>query len=246
MDIPATAGRILTEEHFRAFLKCPQFFHQGGEYKGRFELDIAKTAFEKITCMCLRHQFSDPYKIMKTYLVRAAASNKKFRRLVEANQKALLNKITLFLDSIYRTIPPYRYMPTYGPIEYTVKIRKTPVVPRLSAFLHTRKNLALHAVTFSPYATIYDIKRDPILLLKMATLKDLPFVPRHKRKEDIVLHVFGMKGNIYESIYCRVGDAGLSTEDYAIVEKIVETMEIGYNHPIMPCATSRCWCLGNE
>ena len=234
MLTPATAGKTLSEERLRAFVKCSEYYYRGGEHRGSFFLEVAKATYERVVVTSLRkpHSIIDYHKI----LLKVMALKGQEEDLLEPQINAYLNQCTLYLKDLFEVLPIQNYIPIYGPIAPVVRVSKTPIQLQISGLLRSQTTQTLHAIAFVPASNAYEhcIANDPALHLKLKILK--PFVAKHMRsgRPQVKMHVFAHdKRNqmVYECYDSNQTNLTLLKR----IEGVIKTIETGHHYPVLPC-----------
>jgi hypothetical protein len=231
--IPATAGEILTENRLRAFVRCSEFYHLGGNLEESSLQEVVRSVYENTLASIIRRPDLDPLHVM----------NKAAYRLIKAtgmqdthmqSQVTEFHRHTLLIaNEIFTTLPLAHYTPVFGPFTYITRVSKTPIELRISGLLRSKKNKALHVVSFSPYREQHSVNNDPITQLKLTTLKHA-VPPHNNRKADCRMHSFGTYNT--GTLFYRFTDTShRNPEILKQITTMVRIMEQGFRYPITPC-----------
>jgi len=234
LEIPATAGQILTEERLRAFTKCSQFYHYGGELKESTLVHLLRETLEYMVAKSLRHPIVDPQKKFTVFL------NTTMNRLrirddyTEGEVMEFERKGIYFFTNFWRLFNPKFYVPVAGQTSFKAKISKTPVELKVAALFRHRARQTLHAIDFPPFSGDQNRLNDPISPLKVLLLKQ--FVKKHRERPQATLHmVWSLPGhNIGHRI---LSDTDIPNHHLKMIRSVVELMEQGYHYPLVPCFT---------
>lgn len=233
MTIPATAGRYLTEERLRAFTQCSEFYEFGGKATGSYGLEMVRHTIEGLTSLTIRDEARDPLAAVTKLLQRSARQQRVGDSLMDAQARDLVNKCILWTNDFFELFPFSTYIPVYGPLEYTVKVSKTPVRLHVSGVYRTIRNQTLHVVVFSPYPNLHSMINDPTIHLKLQTLKRF-VAPHYTQRAQCKVHILGMQRN-NELLYHSLDTSEANPDVLPRVEQLIKLMESGYHYPVVPC-----------
>ena len=152
---------------------------------------------------------------------------------MDAQARDLVNKCILWTNDFFALFPFSTYIPVYGPLEYTVKVSRTPVRLHISGVYRTTRNQTLHVVVFSPYTDLHSMINDPTIHLKLQTLKRF-VAPHSSKRAQCKVHIFGMQKN-NEQLYHSLDTSEANLDVLPRIEQLVKLMESGYHYPVVPC-----------
>jgi hypothetical protein len=228
--IPKTAGRLVTESELRAYTKCSEFHNFGGTVDPEARTRIIAWAYERLVVEWLRKSLYDPLDTINKYLQEAVKRDA--NELLQQQQQELVRHGILILNDIFSLMPPDLYTPVFGPYEYTVKLSKTAVQLRISAAFRSTKNQTLHIVCFSPYLNQHAVMNDPVVHLKLATVKNA--VKPHGQRAQARIHLFSVSptGSL---VYNNLDTEEANPEFMKHIVRLVKRMEAGHHFPLVPC-----------
>jgi len=231
--IPKTAGKILNEEEIRAYMKCSKFYSFGGKVQAPILTDILQYVFERLTSHVLRTEIGDPLFLIQSFIQKAIYSKGFHKELMDQQVAELVRRATLCLDDLFRIFTIGPYLPVYGPIDYRIKVSKTPLDLNISGIFRLVKNQTLHAVQFTPYINPLDMQNDPITHMKLKVFSKA-VKPHGKRRPQVKLHQFSIDSSnslVYNSIDSNL----LSDKHLKIFSYLISEMERGVYFPRIPC-----------
>ena len=234
MKKPATAGKILSEEQLRAFLKCSELYHFGGTFSHTPKLAVTKYAYEKLVTSLIRKPEIDIAKTMVQGINEGIRKNKELEDYRDQDIEQIRRGAILTLNEVLRAFPIDNYIPICGPVPCRINISKTPIVLNISAVFRSRNNQSIHFVDFAPYSNTHDLAWDIPTHIKIKYLST--FVPAHSsRKADAVGHIFGLTDRADLS-HTIIEDKTLNPKFYERAVRVVKLIEAGYHMPVLPCA----------
>ena len=231
--IPATAGRVLSEEELRGFVHCAAYFWFGGKWKPNYQTQITQYAFEKMIAVWLRKDIDNPIDLISKFIAEKTAKIHVQEHMLPQKSKDYQRWATLASHEILNIFDVSNYLPIYGPVRYRVRLSKTPVELSLSGVLRSYKNQTLHVLDFSPYHDPHAIKNDVVLHLKLSLLQQL-VKPNATRKEDVRIHSFSVtkSGKVY---YNPLSSSDIDQTQINHAGQLAQVMELGFKHPSLPC-----------
>jgi len=231
--IPKTAGKFLNEDDLRAYAKCSRYYHLGGEHTEEHLVAIIRYVFEALTSHSIRKDIKDTLYTMQKYIYRSMKELKVQENLLDSQVQTLHRKATLILSEIFLSFSLDQYLPVYGPFEYNTKVNKTPVTLKVSGLYRSKKNQTLHIVCFTPYTHTHAALNDPVMQLKLQTLKHV-VKPHGSGRPQAKLHIFGLnsKSNLF---YTSQDSRDINKTTLHQVTQLVTQIETGNHFPLVPC-----------
>lgn len=166
-------------------------------------------------------------------------------KLVEKQLRTRVNNSTVAAEEIKRhaifavqrlfeTLPLQHYIPVFGRFEYPVKVADSVVHVGCAALLLSKEKKRLHAVSFSPYSSPFDMKNDLVQVIKSMTLANATPVPHREQRAYLHLANIGTTGQIhYTFIECTDSTVKESADH---IQQPIKLIEAGYHYPVVPCA----------
>ena len=232
---PATAGSILSEDRFRAYVQCSQYYHYGG----RVELDsillrMVRRGFEGLMIQALRNEKLDTLFSIHKYINDFAKAEQLDQKYLEQEIATFKRKAYLHISTMLEKLPPSIYIPVYGPFVYRIVIQKTPIDLEISTVLKSIRKKAIQLVTFTPFTDDKDILNDPTVSLKLEALKDI--IEPHNEGTQVRLHIFGLHANNELNYISTTSDDIKRQLDF--VHNSITQITDGYHYPVVPCRYS--------
>jgi hypothetical protein len=232
MTIPATAGRVISEEELRAYTKCSQLFHYGGTVEEPLLTKVVRFTVEHMLVTSLKEDIENPSLEFTPSLRRVLLQLKVKDLLQDAEVDQLLRNSTYALNEIWKVLNPKELMPISGPLDYKMKVSKTPVQLRISGVLRKQKTKELIVPVFMPVALSHSVLNDPVLHLKLDLIRQ--FGTAHHKRPTASAYAFAVQSN-GEVIFHLLKDTEQSKQRLKMIELQIKAMEIGYHYPVLPC-----------
>ncbi len=232
--IPATAGRVLTEEGLRAYTKCSQFHHYGGADVLPLDIRLLEWAYESLLTQMLNKPTQDR-SFLISFNVNKAVHHLKLRDSLEESQvQELTARCMVQLNDVLSLLSPWFYTPLYSAWKFRTRVSKTPIDLHVSSVLFNKNTQTLNLVAFSPFRASADNKNDPVLILKSKILSQIG--RRFKLKAGYVrLHIISISSTgeiIYDTFTERKAGVPAAIEN---TKRLIEAMEAGFHYPRLPC-----------
>lgn len=232
--MPATPynGRVLTEDNLRAFGHCPRYFSFGGNAPIPGSIALLKLTTEKVISNAVRSDKLDPMNRHMKCLLQASKELKLKDTFLESQVKEMEAHVGIALGEVFNAFSAHKFLPVFGPAPWKVKISKSVIQLETSGILRS-SDKTLHFIEFSPFQTIHGFRNDPILHLKIDSVRG--FCSTIFKEKKIVIHAFGLNEK-YKLLYNKVETATTSQIPLQRIERQIKAMEIGYDSPVLPCA----------
>lgn len=255
--IPSTAGKVLTENELRAHFKCSQFYFFGGTFEEPVLIQIVRETIEYMTVRALKEGVFHPRKTFTPYLQRVMMRMDLERTMTEGEIDHLHRGAVYWLNNFWTYYKPSRYLPVLAAIPYRVRVRRTPIDLHLSAIFRNIANQTLHVLHFSPYQTPHGMLNDPVVHLKIPTIK--PYVKKFGSRAQVRVHLLGANANVGGASYNqhpkflqRTLDSEEANPQYlTMIRGVIDSLESGVHYPVVPCKykcpfTTRCFPYGGD
>lgn len=236
--MPTTAGKILNETHLRTYAKCSKRYEYGEMDQEPLEVQVVRRTVEKMIVDSLEEPIEQPERAFVRPLALIMGRLRIDKLMLEGERFKFHNSCIKWLTEFFKVFPPNRYYPVSGPLEYRVKVSKTPVDLHVSAVFRTTQNQTIHVLCFSPYKRGLDLLNDPVVHLKVHLLK--PFVKKYGERAQVKMHILGWGEDgamRYRSIDSEEVDSNYVRRTYNLVKQI----ELGYFYPVVPCMYQCKW-----
>lgn len=229
--IPATAGRIISEEELRAFTRCSQLFHYGGKVEESLLTTIVRSTVEHMIVLSLKDDIKNPSMDFVPSLRRVFIKYKVRDLLPDGEADALLRAATYALHNVWKILGAADVLTISGPLDYRVVVSKTPVALRISGVLRKRASRELIVPVFSPATNSHTSLNDPLLHLKLDVVSQFG-IPHHLRATASA-YVFAIQPD-GDVVFNLVKDTENQTR-LKMIESQIKAMEIGFHYPVLPC-----------
>lgn len=223
---------IMSEQRLRAYIKCSQFFHFGGEETASISTLMAQYATEYYLTATIRDPGKDrSYKITRAILQARRACELDLKYLT-GQAEEMNSKTALWLEEFWNLFNPNVYLPVTGPLPWRTVVGSTRVDLQISGILRTAKNGTLHIISFTPYNSRHSQVNDPITHLKLNAMR--AFVKKNPRRTRAVLHLLWARSDGSMG-YDRVDETTLNPQYLSLIELKVKEAEAGLAFPVLPC-----------
>lgn len=226
----------LTEDQLRTFLCCPRLLSYGGALEINILLELLKYTTEYSIVDALRCNQLDYTMQYLKFLYKISKRLNLADKYSEVELQQLLHSTTELLGELFSSIIQNEFLPLFGPAPWTVKVAKTAIELKLSGIFRDSKNQTLHAIDFTPYNSMLNLRNDPVTILKCKTISS--FVkPFWTGRPQCILHVFGVSDR-RKLLYRQLNSNNIKDNHLHHITKLINAYENGYDYPNLPCSRS--------
>lgn len=232
--IPTTAGKRLFEDDLRSAARCLERHALDPGIIWPPRVAAVKQAFENI----LSHRIRRGDKRLEFWKTKYYQSALKNHNLWTPEYDYLddedARSVVLMGAEIESLFPQKLYTPAWPPDRSVIRVSETPVEVKFSGVYHQIATNDLHVIEFSPYTTAFDVRNDPVLVLKTQTLQAF-----WKDRGTVTVHTFAWDGE-GRPMYRKIPHPDFKQREIHRVTSLVKAIETGLRWPTNPCPDSKC------
>lgn len=236
----ATAGNILTEADIRTYMFCPRLYALNGLSPENSKYNILTEVFESVTTTCIRKGNLDYTLSCTKEIIRIVNKYQSLYQFTSQDKTNMITTIGYYMHDIFSSFDYNKFNPIYSNFPWRIRINKTPIDLHVSAILREENKNLLHIIDFTPYTDVFTISSDPLIYVKLHTIKGV--LSRFFDKvPEIRFHLFHQRpGNQQSLAYKQINETDVKTEHLNMFKSIILNMELGAYYPSLPCRDRNC------